>query len=228
MCGRYTQTREGKTLRARFACGESGVEILPRYNQAPGQPAAVVLPGARGACLTLMRWGVAVAWRGQPMINARAETAVSRPAFRAAMARRRCLVPADGFYEWQRDGDGAKTPWRFVLRSGDLFAFAGVWSPAGEGERAGERGFAILTMAANACVAPVHDRMPVLLSPAAEAAWMDASLGAAQALDAALRAHAGDALRAYTVSPRVNKVAQDDPSLVEPAGPPPRQGRLFE
>jgi len=227
MCGRYTQTREGKTLRARFACRESGVEIVPRYNQAPGQPAAVVLPEASGACLTLMRWGLPAAWRGQPMINARAETAASRSSFREAMARRRCLVPADGFYEWQRDDAGGKTPWRFVLRSGDLFAFAGVWSPAGEGDGDG-RGFAILTMAAGGCVVPVHGRMPVMLHPDAGAQWMDPALGAEAALDAALRVHTGGELRAYPVSPRVNKVGQDDPALLDPVDPPPRQGRLFE
>lgn len=229
MCGRYTQTSEGSALRMRFNCREDNVEeVTPRYNQAPGQLAAVVLPAADGRRLSLMRWGFPVEWRSQPLINVRSETAVSRPSFREAMVRRRCLVPADGFYEWQRTGDKAgKTPWRFVLRDSDLFAFAGVWTSATGGKGSEAPGFAVLTMAANACVATIHSRMPLILRRDTEALWMDCALDVSEVVEAVMRRNAADALRAYTVSPCVNNVAQDDHELMKPVVPDMEQGFLF-
>ncbi len=228
MCGRYTQTSEGSALRMRFNCREDNMEVVPRYNQAPGQPAAAVLPAADGPRLSLMRWGFPVKWRSQPLINVRSETALSRPSFREAMALRRCLVPADGFYEWQRSGNKAgKTPWRFVLRNSDPFAFAGVWTSAAGGKGSKEQGFAVLTMAANDCVAAVHNRMPLILKRDAEALWMDCTLDVSEVVETATRRNDADALQAYTVSPRVNNVAQDDHELVKPLVPEMEQGFLF-
>ena len=210
------------------------LNLRPRYNVAPGQDVAVVRsadPGSRsragsGRGLAMLRWGLIPAWARDPaiawkLINARSETAAEKPSFRAAFRSRRCLIPADGFYEWQRR-DGIKQPWLFGLRDGAPFAFAGLWEQWRIPEGAALTGSlaerspgdavetcTILTTAANETVAPVHGRMPVILPPDAWDPWLAGE-------DAALAPYPADGMTAHPVSTLVNKAANEDPRCVEP------------
>lgn len=222
MCGRYTQTAGLDVLRDRFLLDCAPAEVLPRYNIAPGQDAPVVLAQG-GRRLEPLRWGLIPAWAKDPaigsrLINARCETALEKPAFRSALARRRCLVPADGFYEWKGLGR-AKVPFRFHRRDKELFAFAGLWDEWKGPEGRPLRSFAILTTEANASVRPVHPRMPVILYPEDEGAWLDAAATPEDLLDG-LAPYPPDALTAYPVSRRLNSAQNDDRSLIEPVADP--------
>ncbi len=214
MCGRYTQTKAEAMLRKRFRYDPPDVEVLPRFNVAPTQDAPVVVGGARRT-LELLRWGFEGGF-----INARAETVDSRRAFREAFRRRRCLVPADGFYEWRTFSDGRKVPIRFVRKDREPFAFAGLY----EG-----RTFTILTTTPNALVSPVHDRMPAMLLPSAEDLWLDEDAAVA-AVRASIAPYPAEEMDAYEVSGAVNNVRNDEATLVdgvEPTPPPPEQLSLF-
>jgi len=229
MCGRFSLTTPPEAMRALF-----DYENLPnlgvRYNVAPTQPVAVVRPRVDGAGreLVTMRWGLVPAWAreiaGPPLINARAETVAEKPAFRAAFARRRCLVPADGFYEWRTE-EGAKQPFRIGFRDGRLFAFAGLWErwvapQDGGGVKAGEAvdSVAIVTCEANPKLRPIHERMPAILDPSDYAAWLDAAGTAAAEARALLRPYPPAEMAFYRVSPRVNSVRNDDADCIAPLG----------
>jgi putative SOS response-associated peptidase YedK len=190
----------------------------------------------------MLRWGLIPSWAkeagiGARMINARAETLADKPAFRAAFRARRCLIAADGFYEWAACGQGPKQPYRIVLRAGGCFAFAGLWEswrdPAQPGQAAVES-CTIITTTANCTLQPIHARMPVILDPADFGRWLDPRTAAAD-LRALLRPLPDETLTAYPVSTRVNSVANDDLDLLRPldaaaagAGAPgPAQGQLF-
>jgi putative SOS response-associated peptidase YedK len=192
----------------------------PRYNIAPTQPIAIVrlVDGVRQ--FVLVRWGFIPAWVKDPktmslMFNARGETAADKPAYRNAMKRRRCLVPADGFYEWKRDGD-RKRPYWVHPRAGGPIAFAGLWEawmgPNGEEVETA----AIVTTAANDTLRPLHDRMPVVVPPDAFDLWLDPNADP-QAAATLIAPAPNDLLEAYEVSGAVNRVANDDPSLLTPA-----------
>ena len=222
MCGRYTQTADGKIVAVRFECRPGAVVIVPRYNIAPGQTAPVVVAKENGPELHSMKWGLSARRDGgRPLINARSETAAERPAFRDAFARRRCLVPADGFYEWTANG-GRKRPVRFALEGGGLFAMAGLWAerPGGVSE------YAILTTAANRDVAPIHHRMPVLLPREAESAWIDPAADPSR-LREYLRPAPDGALRAAPAHPKLNSTSVDDPSCLTPPERELNQGVLL-
>ena len=150
---------------------------------------------------------------GNRMINARAETVAEQPAFRDALRRRRCLVLADGFYEWQRIG-GVKRPMRIILRTGEPFAFAGLWetwrNPGGERIQS----CTIVTTTANELLAPIHDRMPVILPRELEGLWLDGSVDSIEPLTATLIPYGADAMDAYAVSPLVNSAANDGPEVL--------------
>lgn len=208
MCGRYTLTAVADELVETFDVPSLELEYRPRYNVAPGQDCPIVAADRRGRRMGLMRWGF------EPQrppsakggwINARAESVMRRASFGEAFHRRRCLVPADGFYEWRRD-DGGKTPFWFHLPDGGIFSFAGIW----EG-----RTFAILTTEANEDVRTVHDRMPVLVAPGDRGAWLDRETPASELLRIMAPSPAGT-LGSHEVSRRVNRTDQDDPGLVEP------------
>jgi putative SOS response-associated peptidase YedK len=182
VCGRYTlATPDPAELRARFPVGEA-VEIRRRYNVAPGDDVLAVTTDREGQPRgELLRWGLVPSWANVPnsnlkMINARVETVAERPAFRRPFGRFRCLIVADGFYEWRPPSDsGPKQPFHITRTGGAPFAFAGLWS-IWHGEQDEKlRSCAILTTAANSAIAPLHDRMPVILAPDAEAAWLDPS-----------------------------------------------------
>jgi putative SOS response-associated peptidase YedK len=181
VCGRYTLAAPNPAqVRARFPIGES-VEVRRRYNIAPGDEVLAVSTDREGAPRgELLRWGLVPSWAKQPgtglkMINARVETVGERPAFRRAFERYRCLILADGFYEWRRLPGGPKQAFHITRTDGGPFAFAGLWS-IWHGEDGRQlRTCTILTTAAGPAVAPLHDRMPVILAPGAEAAWLERS-----------------------------------------------------
>lgn len=219
MCGRYSLAQPTQLISRRFRLDEMIAEPAPRYNIAPTEEAAVVVGEAARRILRAMKWGLVPSWAKDPsigarLINARSETLEEKPAFRSAYRRRRCLVLADGFYEWRPSPSGrGKLPVRFVLADGEPFALAGLWEewrPA-----AGEplRTFTIVTTAANARVAACHDRMPVVLRPEGEEVWLAPESGR-EALAALLTPYPEAEMRDYPVSPRVNSAAHDSPECI--------------
>ena len=249
MCGRYSVTLPVEALARVFGFAERP-NLAPRWNLAPTQQAPVVRLRDGGGIedggrrLVMLRWGLVPAWAkdvsmGATLINARAETVAEKPAFRGAFRKRRCLVPADGFYEWKAEGK-VKQPWRIQRPDGAPFAFAGLWESwqPKEAGAAPLESFTIVTTDANATLAPVHHRMPVILTTAeAQARWLDPA-AAPDALQALLTAAPDDFLTAFRVSTRVNSARVDDAACIAPAEPPaapaaasvpatPRQRDLF-
>lgn len=217
MCGRFTLAAPAEQVAAQFQLAELP-ELAPRYNIAPTQQVAAVRSSESGRELALLRWGLVPSWAkdrsvGAKMINARAETAAEKPAFRSAMRQRRCIIPADGFYEWQAQADG-KQPFYIRLTDGGSFGLAGLWeqwkSPDGEWLHT----CTILTTTANALMQPLHDRMPVILPPEAYALWLDPALRDPEPLHALLAPYPADLMVAGPVSKAVNKVSNDGPSLI--------------
>jgi putative SOS response-associated peptidase YedK len=184
MCGRYSLAMpDPGSLRTRFPIGES-VEVRTRYNVAPGDEVLAVTTDREGQPRgELLRWGLVPSWAKSPdtglkMINARLETVTEKPAFRGPFERFRCLIPADGFYEWRRAPSATgspKQPFHITRRDGQVFAFAGLWSIWHADDGGTLRTCTILTTAANPAIASLHDRMPVILDPGAESAWLDLS-----------------------------------------------------
>jgi putative SOS response-associated peptidase YedK len=234
MCGRFTLKTPADQFAEAF--GPVAVEFAPgpRYNIAPTQPVSAILNDGRRA-ITACRWGLIPAWARDPaaggkMINARSETVAVKPSFRSAFERRRCLILADGFYEWKKPaGGGRKIPHYIRLRSGLPFAFAGVWEDGAAPDGGPARSCAILTTEANALMATLHDRMPVILPRSSHALWLDP--GSARPPDRwleLLRPCPDGELEAYPVSDRVNRVRVDDPRCIEPAASSrPEPGELF-
>jgi len=218
MCGRFTMATNPAALEGRFHARLSTELAVPTYNAAPSQAQLTILNDHPN---TIVRaaWGFVPEWADgrpdvTPLINARAETVATKPFFRDAFKRKRCLVLADGFYEWKRAGKG-KVPYRIALKTGEPFAFAGIWSTVHDAQGGVHPTFAILTTEANALVAQIHTRMPVILREQDEAAWLDPSLAldAAQALLVPLPA---ELLMAYEVSPKVNSPAFNIPEALQP------------
>jgi len=224
MCGRYWITSPADVLISRFRVSGEAIPLRPRWNAAPGQDLPVIRLGGEGARrLEPMRWGLVPAWASDPAdagrpINARAETAATKPSFREPFQRRRALVPADGFFEWRRYGRTA-VPLGFRAKSGQPFAIAGLWDEWRPREGPPLRTFALLTTDANAEVARVHDRMPVILEPGAEDLWLDSRVEDAASLASVLRPLPAGLLESFDVSPRVNSPDVDDPSVFDLAAP---------
>jgi putative SOS response-associated peptidase YedK len=232
MCGRYSLTRRQSDLIERFGV----VELLrdleehePRFNIAPSQlvPAVVNHEGKRK--LDLLKWGLIPFWvkdlsKTKPVINARGETMHEKPFFRTALKSKRCLIPADGFYEWKTVGK-SKTPMYIHRPDRDLFAFAGLYdewrSPEGEVLRT----CTIITTAANDKMSPVHDRMPIIIRPEHEDLWLDPEVKELEQLAPALTPVSNDYLTMYAVSPKVNSARGDYAEMIEPA---PAQTSVFE
>jgi putative SOS response-associated peptidase YedK len=223
MCGRFTLFSDGAELARLFTCG-ADLPLSPRYNIAPGQPVPVVRHaesnGSPDRQLVLVRWGLIPSWSSDASmaykcINARAETAADKPAFRSAFRHRRCLVPANGFFEWQKQGK-AKQPFLFRLRDQQLFAFAGLWEgwsgPHGDGRET----FTILTTEANELVRPFHERMPVILPAEHYGDWLDPKAGAPQWLQTVLRPWPASTMEALPVSTWVNDARHEGPVCVQP------------
>lgn len=223
MCGRYTVTATPEAIRALFRYEEQP-NFPPRFNIAPTQPIAVVrlMDGKRQ--FALMRWGLLPSWVKDPktfalLINARGETVAEKPAFRAAMKRRRCLIPADGFYEWKAL-PGRKQPFYIRARSGAPFAFAGLWEtwtgPNGEELDTA----AIVTTRANRTLSAIHDRMPVVVPPEAFDLWLNCAEVDATTAAALIQPAQEDLFEAYEISTAVNRTANDSPKLMEPVVAP--------
>jgi len=220
MCGRYTVTSAPAALRALFGYAEQP-NFPPRYNVAPTQPIAIIRLADGKRQFALVRWGLLPSWVKDPktftlLINARGESVVDKPAFRAAMKRRRCLIPADGFYEWQATG-GRKRPFYVHAKSGAPLAFAGLWEtwtgPNGEELDTA----AIVTTRANKALEPIHDRMPVIVAPEAFELWLNSDKVDAETAAALIAPAPEDLLEAYEISPAVNRTANDNAKLIEPA-----------
>ena len=220
MCGRYMLSGH-QEFSERFQLRQIPEGLFPRFNAAPSQHLPVVLEGEPGERETrLLRWGLIPRWRkpggGSTIapINARSETLLEKPMFRSLVGKRRCLVPAHGFYEWRRIGT-KKQPYHFHLPDHALFGFAGLWDDPPAGEEVGS--FTIITTSANDLVAPLHDRMPVILRPEDEEAWLDPDLDEPRAALTLLHPYPADAMDAYPVSPAVNNARNEGPELIEPS-----------
>lgn len=229
MCGRYSITTPVEAMQRLFRF-EERPNLAPRYNVAPTQDAPVVRRGEAGPQLAMLRWGLVPFWARDPggaarLINARGETLAQKPAFRDAFRRRRCVVPADGYYEWQTLPKG-KQPWRIVTADGSPMAFAGLWekwrNPSAPDAPPLET-FAIATTDASPDLAAIHDRMPVILDSAGWQAWLD-PMTAPATLQDLLRPAATGSLRAYKVGARVGNVRNDDAELIKPLA---ETGQLF-
>ena len=230
MCGRFSLTTPGELIAETFGL-EEVPELQPRYNIAPTQPVlAVRLPAPAGDReLVPLRWGLLGPGlrdpaQGPPLINARAETAARKPAFREAFRGRRCLVPADAFYEWRRSG-AQRQPVRYSLTGGSVFALAGLWGPATLPDTGTLGSCVVLTTEPNALVAEVHDRMPVILPREAWARWLDPTPASPEELLALLGTLPAGAMRARDVDRAVNDVRNDGPECWQP--PREQQQSLF-
>ena len=210
MCGRFVRTSPADVVRAEFGVTSMAeVDERPRYNVCPGEPVTAIVQRGDERRLGALHWGLGP--RGQ--INVRSESAARQPLTREAFRRRRCLIVADGFYEWQKRDEG-KVPYFFRLASRRPFGFAALWSRA---DTDATPQTALLTRAADAVVGPVHDRMPVILGREARDRWLDPTLDDPSALEALIRAPLGEALEGYRVSTLVNAARHDAPDCIRPA-----------
>jgi putative SOS response-associated peptidase YedK len=220
MCGRYTLTDpDPRLLRFRFGLRESvEIEQRPRYNVAPTDSVLAVRPDREGGREPgILRWGLIPHYADpdsfdQLLINARAETVAEAPAFRDAFRTHRCLIVADGFYEWREEEMGKRPVW-ITRPSRELFAFAGLWAEARRADGSSVHSCAIVTCGPGKVVAPIHDRMPVILEADAEEIWLDPG-GGKERLEELLVPT--DELEVTEVSDAVNDVRQDGPTLIEP------------
>jgi putative SOS response-associated peptidase YedK len=246
MCGRFVLMTPTKSLSAHFRLAEEPV-LEPRYNIAPTQMVAVVqLPGdSLYRELKLLRWGLVPSWAKDPsigvrLINARAETAAEKPAFRTPFKHRRCLIPADGFYEWKAAAEQdtghipglptglpqskvparRKQPYLYVMADNKPFAFAGLWDRWTGQEGQTIESVTILTVEANDLLCSVHDRMPAILPEKDYDLWLDTSVKQPERLIPLLRPYPADEMRGYPVSMKVNKSDYDGPDLIQPQSGP--------
>ncbi len=224
MCGRFTLAADTKKLAEAFAGFEIPENLPPRYNVAPSQPIAVVANNGQRQ-VEFFQWGLIPSWAKDPaignqMINARAETLAEKPSFKNAYRRRRCLILADGFYEWRAPSSkegagGGKIPMYIRLESGQPFAFAGLW----EMWRAAEDAIlscTIITTAPNELMAQIHNRMPVILPPSAYEQWLDPAERNPDDFNSLLKPYPAELMMAYPVSRLVNSPKNDSPELIEP------------
>ena len=222
MCGRYRLSRRKRLVEEYFGVVSEDYEWSPRYNVAPSQPVLTIRQDVREPVrnLSTMRWGLIPSWAKDPSIgnkaiNARAETVATTPSFREPFKSQRCLIPADGFYEWQRNGN-TKQPYCFEVNGGEAFAFAGLWdwwrNPQGELIES----CTIVTTTPNSLVSDMHDRMPVILNPNDYDLWLDPAFRDARSLSAMLRPFDAALMYRYPVGSRVNTVQNDDADCAKP------------
>ena len=220
MCGRYSLKADIAQLAMRFEFAVDDLEHEPAYNIAPTQQVLTVTSqSARRA--QHMRWGLIPFWAkdkkiGYRMINARGETVAEKPSFRTALRKRRCLILADGFYEWQKLGGKQKRPMRITLTSGEPFAFAGLWETWQDPEGEVVTSCTIITTSANDALRPIHDRMPVILPQEAEAFWLDKTVEDPLALASVIASYPDDELEAFEVSTLVNNTRNKGPDVMTP------------
>lgn len=223
MCGRYTLTVPLDNLVEAFQVSPPDFGFSPRYNIAPTQKVPVVAQDDRGRRMGLLQWGLVPSWADDPsmgsrLINARSETVAEKPSFRSAFRRRRCLVPADGFFEWKKE-EGGKTPFWIHREDRGAFGFAGLWEKWEPREGQALYTFTILTASATPELRDIHPRMPVILPRGQWEAWLDQGTEA-EALGEILKCYRGPHLSAVPVSSRVNSPRHDDPACIAPPGEP--------
>jgi putative SOS response-associated peptidase YedK len=221
MCGRFTLFDSTSSLAEGFGLADAP-SLSPRYNIAPSQEVAAVRIPSEGSAkeLVLLRWGLIPSWAKDPsignrMINARSETVAEKPAFRAAIRRRRCLVPANGFYEWKRT-NGRKQPYFIGMRERKIFGFGGIWE---SWEGAGEEtvlSCALLTTGPNELLRPIHDRMPVIIAPRDFDLWLSPEVQDPKAIAPLFRPYPPEEMTAYPVRTAVNNPKTDTVDLIEP------------
>jgi putative SOS response-associated peptidase YedK len=224
MCGRYTLTNpKPEAVQNTFELAKLPEEMPARYNIAPSQPIAVVAENGEGErLLEIMKWGLIPSWSKDPkisnkLINARAEGINEKPSFRSAFKSRRCLIVADGFYEWRKNDDGTKTPMHIRMEDGEPFGFAGLYEHWKEPE-SGEwlTTCTIITTTPNDLMAPIHNRMPVIMPHESYSLWLDRDIQEAGELLPLLKPFDPDKMTAYAVSTRVNNVANESSELITP------------
>lgn len=216
MCGRFTMTSPWELLKERFAVDIAEQEYRLRYNAAPGQDLWVI-PQTTPNQAQLFHWGLVPFWAKDPkignrLINARAETVAEKPAFRTPFRKHRCLVLADGFYEWDKKGP-RNVPYRVMLKDEQPFAFAGICDYWKDEKGKELKSFSIITTDANELIAKIHDRMPVILSKRDEKVWLDPALGINEAMKL-LHPYPADEMKMYPVSTLVNKPENDLPEVI--------------
>ncbi|MBT2583534.1 SOS response-associated peptidase [Planococcus sp. ISL-109] len=225
MCGRFALYADYEALLVRFSVGESALDqssYEANYNVAPYQQIVAIINDGEKNRLGALRWGLIPSWAkdkkiGYKMVNARAETAAEKPSFRHAFKRKRCLIPANAFYEWRKDQSG-KTPMLIHLASDELFAFAGLWESwtAPDGELI--HSCTILTTQPNALMADIHDRMPVILSKQAEGVWLDPAVQDPHVLQELIKPYDAEELQAYPASEAVNSPKNNGAELIREIG----------
>jgi len=230
MCGRYSLSASGEQLKEQFGLSASPYGAEPRYNICPGSDAPVVRAGpewgrtmvdGESVALDHLRWGLIPSWAKdtgsvKPMINARSETVADKPSFRSAFSHRRCLVPANGFYEWKKIGS-RKCPFHIHLAEYQLFAFAGLWDRWQGTEGSSITSFTILTTVPNKTVSDIHNRMPVIIDPNNYRLWLDPDISNRSRLEQLLIPYTSSSMTAYPVSDLVNNPRNDGSECISPA-----------
>jgi putative SOS response-associated peptidase YedK len=222
MCGRYTLTALLEDILSEFDCTTSIECLLPRYNIAPSQNLPVIIQNrdTKKRELALMQWGLIPSWAktfesSYNTINAKAETLIEKPLYRSLIKRKRCLIPADSFYEWQ-EGPSPKQPWRFMLKDEKVFGFAGLFDEWHSKEDVGIsiKTFTIITTQPNELVSPIHNRMPVIIKPEHYEAWLDTTSENPLPLLSFLEPYPANEMKSYKVSTRVNNTRVDDKDCI--------------
>lgn len=221
MCGRYTITVSIEELMLRYWNLDTAIPFHhPKYNVAPGQMVTAIIHDGKKNRLGELKWGLVPSWADDPkmggkLLNARSETVWDKPAFKKLIQRKRCILPADGFYEWRKDAAG-KQPMRIVLRNSSLFSMAGLYDTwvYPDGQKLST--CTILTTDANELMQPIHHRMPVILKQEDEQAWLDRTFQDRERLSQMLMPFSADELRAYPVTTDVGRVSFDEPACIEP------------
>jgi putative SOS response-associated peptidase YedK len=233
VCGRYRLSRRKQIIEEYFGSAPWDDDWNPRYNIAPTQPIPVIRQHPKEPIrqLSLMKWGLIPFWSKVPSIatgtiNAKSETAAMKPAFHDPLKLRRCLIPADGFYEWRRAATG-KQPYCFEVNEGELFAFAGLWDGWKHASGNWIKTCSILTTTPNAVTSAIHDRMPVILDPDAYDLWLNPAMQDVEPISELLKPYDARLMRCYPVSTRLNHVANDDAECSRPAEVAEAQHSLF-
>lgn len=228
MCGRYTIIAKAEEIEKRFNV-EVPESYTPKYNAAPTQILPVITNESPEG-LSFFNWGLIPQWAknksiSSKLINARSETLAEKASFKNALKHRRCLVISDSFYEWKRSSKKSKVPYRILLNTKELFAFAGLWEAYEDEDQHMVHTFTIITTAANSLISKIHDRMPVILDPESEQAWLSSKVSTEDHLSL-LNPYPEQNMDHYTISPMVNNVNNDNPQLIIPTPPADQYGNL--